>query len=151
MDARNFKMAAEKASFSKKVVIIEEDIPGAKLPRENVEECTVPQLRRWLLCRGAKTSGKKADLVKRFAQTMFLLLIICQGLFLTVQLKFIVRHRLLYGLFKIGCKTGGQSNIFDNNFHSSCFSLHLSPYQSKALVFYDWEIQCKKQCPSPYL
>ncbi|XP_022809544.1 uncharacterized protein LOC111346525 [Stylophora pistillata] len=59
-------MTAEKASFSKKVVIIEEDIPGAKLRRENVEECTVPQLRRWLLCRGAKTSGKKADLVKRY-------------------------------------------------------------------------------------
>ena len=72
MDARNFKMAAEKASCFKKVVLCEEDIPGAKLPRENVEECTVPQLRRWLLCRGAKTSGKKADLVKRFAQTMFI-------------------------------------------------------------------------------
>ena len=70
MDARNFKMAAEKASCSKKVVLCEEDIPRAKLPRENVEECTVPQLRRWLLCGGAKTSGKKADLVKRFAQTM---------------------------------------------------------------------------------
>ena len=70
MDARNFKMAAEKASCSKKVVLCEEDIPGAKLPRENVQECTVPQLRQWLLCRGAKTSGKKADLVKRFAQTV---------------------------------------------------------------------------------
>ncbi|CAH3185351.1 unnamed protein product [Porites evermanni] len=59
-------MAAEKASCSKKVVLCEEDIPRAKLPRENVEECTVPQLRRWLLCGGAKTSGKKADLVKRY-------------------------------------------------------------------------------------
>ncbi|PFX14909.1 hypothetical protein AWC38_SpisGene20902 [Stylophora pistillata] len=58
-------MAAEKAIFSKNV-IIEEDTPGAKLPRENVEECTLPRLRRWLLCRGAKTSGKKADLVKRY-------------------------------------------------------------------------------------
>lgn len=45
MDVRNLKMAAEKVSFSKKVVIIEEDIPGVKLPQENVEEGTVPQLR----------------------------------------------------------------------------------------------------------
>ena len=44
----------------KQIVLTEEDIPGAKLPRGNAEECTVPQLRRWLLCRGAKTSGKKA-------------------------------------------------------------------------------------------
>ena len=61
-------MEAEKTSYSKQVVLCEEDIPGAKLPRENPEECTVPQLRRWLLCRGAKTSGKKVDLVKRFAR-----------------------------------------------------------------------------------
>ena len=54
----------------KQIVLTEEDIPGAKLPRGNAEECTVPQLRRWLLCRGAKTSGKKAELVKRFVFTM---------------------------------------------------------------------------------
>lgn len=54
----------------KQIVLTEEDIPGAKLPRGNAEECTVPQLRRWLLCRGAKTSGKKAELVKRFVCTM---------------------------------------------------------------------------------
>ena len=54
----------------KQIVLTGEDIPGAKLPRGNAEECTVPQLRRWLLCRGAKTSGKKAELVKRFVCTM---------------------------------------------------------------------------------
>lgn len=54
----------------KQIVLTEEDIPGAKLPRGKAEECTVPQLRRWLLCRGAKTSGKKAELVKRFVCTM---------------------------------------------------------------------------------
>ena len=54
----------------KQIVLTEEDIPGAKLPRGNAEECTVPQLRRWLLCRGVKISGKKAELVKRFVCTM---------------------------------------------------------------------------------
>ena len=65
----NLKMAA-KESTCEEIVLTAEDIPGAKLPRENAEECTVPQLRRWLSCRGAKTSGKKAELVKRFVCTM---------------------------------------------------------------------------------
>ena len=40
----------------------EADVPGAILPREIPEECTVKQLQRWLLCRGAKTTGKKMQL-----------------------------------------------------------------------------------------
>ena len=64
----NLKMAAEESV--KQIVLTEEDIPGAKLPRENAEDCTVPQLRRWLSCRGAKTSSKKAELIKRFVFTM---------------------------------------------------------------------------------
>lgn len=70
-------MAAKESTCEvrvKQIALTEEDIPGAKLPRENAEECTVPQLRRWLLCRGAKTSGKKAELVKRFVRTMLFLL-----------------------------------------------------------------------------
>ena len=43
----------------------EEDVPGAILPREKPEECTVKQLQRWLLCRGAKTTGKKTQLGQR--------------------------------------------------------------------------------------
>ena len=42
----------------------EEDIPGAKLPKP-IDECTCGILRRWLLCTGAKTSGKLADLRPR--------------------------------------------------------------------------------------
>ena len=30
-----------------------EDVPGAILPREKTQECTVKQLQRWLLCHGA--------------------------------------------------------------------------------------------------
>ena len=41
------------------------DVPGAILPREKPEECTVKQPQRWLLCRGAKTTGKKTQLIKR--------------------------------------------------------------------------------------
>ena len=37
----------------------EEDAPGAILPREIPEERTVKKLQRWLLYRGAKTTGKK--------------------------------------------------------------------------------------------
>ena len=41
------------------------DVPGAILTREKTEEWTVKQLQRWLLCRGAKTTGKKKQLVQR--------------------------------------------------------------------------------------
>ena len=52
---------------SKKITctLVEEDIPGAALPRESVEKCSMVQLKRWLTCRGAKTSGKKSALVFR--------------------------------------------------------------------------------------
>ena len=36
-----------------------EDVPGAILTREKTEEWTEKQLQRWLLCRGAITTGKK--------------------------------------------------------------------------------------------
>lgn len=44
----------------KDFIIDKNDIPGAKLPKP-IKECTCAVLRRWL-CRGAKTSGKLADL-----------------------------------------------------------------------------------------
>ena len=47
------------------VKLKKEDVPGAILPREKkTEECTVKQLQRWFLCRGAKTTGKKMQLDK---------------------------------------------------------------------------------------
>ena len=45
--------------------LVEDDIPDAALPRESVEERSMVQLRRWLTCRDAKTSGKKSALVFR--------------------------------------------------------------------------------------
>ena len=46
-----------------------EDVPGAILTREKTEEWTVKQLQRWLLCRGAKTTAKKTQLVQRQLRT----------------------------------------------------------------------------------
>ena len=43
----------------------QEDIPGATLSRKTPEECT-EQLQRWLLCRGAKITGKKLELAQRY-------------------------------------------------------------------------------------
>ena len=42
-----------------KCTFVEEDIPDAALPRESEEECSMVQLKRWLTCRGAKTSEKE--------------------------------------------------------------------------------------------
>ena len=63
-------------SNSDDFTIEEEDIPGAKL-QEPAEQCTVAVLKRWLSCHGAKVTGKREDLVKRFVQLyMFVVLFI---------------------------------------------------------------------------
>ena len=46
------------------VVLEETDIPGAMLLKP-VEQCSVAILKRWLLCRGAKISGRKSELIQR--------------------------------------------------------------------------------------
>ena len=46
------------------VKLKEEDMPGAILPREKLEECIVKELQIWLLFRRAKTTGKKTQLVQ---------------------------------------------------------------------------------------
>ena len=59
-------MNGVKAKAAKEDVILTEyDIPGAIFPKETVEACSVGQLKRWLTCRGAKTTGKKSALVNR--------------------------------------------------------------------------------------
>ena len=59
------KVEVIEKSKSESIPLREEDVPGAILPRKIPEECTVKQLQRWLLCRGAKTTGKKLQLVQR--------------------------------------------------------------------------------------
>ena len=46
------------------VILREEDVPGAKLTKSPAS-CSNVELKRWLECRGAKKSGKKAELVER--------------------------------------------------------------------------------------
>ena len=43
----------------------EKDIPGASLDGKSPDDLNVEQLKRWLACRGARRSGKKAELVQR--------------------------------------------------------------------------------------
>ena len=63
VDGNNIKVIENRKSEG--INLREEDVPGAILPRKIPEECTVKQLQRWLLCRGAKTTGKKMQLVQR--------------------------------------------------------------------------------------
>ena len=53
------------------IVLTEDDIPGASLGK-NLDgssrfpsQLTIPELKWWLSCRGARRTGKKADLVTR--------------------------------------------------------------------------------------
>ena len=55
------------------VCLVEDDIPGAQLPRSTPEECSVTQLKRWLLCRSASTTGRKQQLVSRFVASALIL------------------------------------------------------------------------------
>ena len=48
-----------------KVYLNENDVPGAKLKYETIEDHTNFELKRWLECRGLKTGGTKSVLVKR--------------------------------------------------------------------------------------
>ena len=41
------------------------DVPGAALNGQEASSLTIPELKRWLQCHMAPTTGKKADLVAR--------------------------------------------------------------------------------------
>jgi len=43
----------------------EEDVPGASLSGKSAEDLNMEQLKWWLACRGARRSGRKAELVQR--------------------------------------------------------------------------------------
>ncbi|XP_044165910.1 uncharacterized protein LOC122949962 [Acropora millepora] len=51
-------------------ILTESDIPGALLPQETPELCNVVQLKRWLTCRGASTTGRKVELASRVKDHM---------------------------------------------------------------------------------
>ena len=47
------------------MVLTENDIPGASLGDRDPSDLKIPELKRWLACRGAPLKGKKTDLVTR--------------------------------------------------------------------------------------
>lgn len=59
-------MAQFATTSAQNITISTEDdgVPGSKLEREP-EEYTVSQLKRWLKCRGLKTTGLRAELLSR--------------------------------------------------------------------------------------
>ena len=67
---KQLKIAKRKVELTEKkniknLKLREKDVPWTIFPREKQEECTVKQLQRWFLCRRAKTTGKKTQLVQR--------------------------------------------------------------------------------------
>ncbi|CAC5403327.1 unnamed protein product [Mytilus coruscus] len=48
-----------------KIKLTDKDIPGAKIDLNDFESCGNVQLKRWLQCRGVKTSGNKPELIQR--------------------------------------------------------------------------------------
>ncbi|XP_077862466.1 uncharacterized protein LOC144344312, partial [Saccoglossus kowalevskii] len=53
------------AANTNEMSLTEDDVPGAIFLYSLVEKHSVEQLKRWLKCRGLKTSGKKSILIQR--------------------------------------------------------------------------------------
>ena len=66
-----FKHGIHKQFFS--VKLLEDDVPGAKLSHDNIHDCSVMQLKRWLECRNLQVSGNKTTLVERYFKHLFIL------------------------------------------------------------------------------
>ena len=49
----------------KEVILVEDDIPGARLCKP-VEQCSAAILKRWLVCRNARITGTKRELIERY-------------------------------------------------------------------------------------
>jgi hypothetical protein len=49
------------------VKLLETDVPGAQLGENDCENYSVTELRRWLECRGLKTTGKTVGLLATMA------------------------------------------------------------------------------------
>lgn len=47
------------------VYLTEDDVPGAKLCKPEIEAHTKAQLSRWLNCRGLKSTGLRPELIER--------------------------------------------------------------------------------------
>ena len=50
---------------SSQKVLAKNDVAGASLNGRSPSQLTVPQLKRWLQCRGTSTKGRKGNLVAR--------------------------------------------------------------------------------------
>ncbi|XP_044176364.1 uncharacterized protein LOC122959241 [Acropora millepora] len=64
------KMESVVTNVNSSDILTESDIPGALLPHEAPELCNVVQLKRWLTCRGASSTGRKVELVSRVKDYM---------------------------------------------------------------------------------
>ena len=74
--------------------LCEKDVPGASLNERKPNTLKIPELKRWLLCRGASTRGKKADLVLRTVRTKYKP-IMCFRNFITDHILFAGWNRTL--------------------------------------------------------
>ena len=45
--------------------LVEDDVRGASLKGGSPDDLSVPGLKRWLACRGARRHGRKPELVER--------------------------------------------------------------------------------------
>ena len=69
MAATNAKSHENKENFEnfkKKIVLTEDDVPGASLKNKDPQIFHHEPLKRWLKCRGASVGGSRRELLARF-------------------------------------------------------------------------------------
>ena len=53
-------------NFKKKIILTEDDVPGASFKNKDPQIFHNEQLKRWLKCRGASVGGSRRELLTRF-------------------------------------------------------------------------------------
>ncbi|CAC5378406.1 unnamed protein product [Mytilus coruscus] len=64
-DPASYKQSMASTQSYQKVTLTSDDVPGAKINFDDLDNYGNVQLKRWLECRGLKTGGNKSDLVQR--------------------------------------------------------------------------------------
>jgi len=63
---KDFKDFKNSTNNKKRIILTEEDVPGASFKNRNPESCHNEQLKRWLKCRGAAVKGNRTELLSRY-------------------------------------------------------------------------------------
>ena len=63
---KDIQVHSKSENFKDKIVLTEDDLPGASFKNKDPQFFYNEQLKRWLKCRGASVGGSRVELLARF-------------------------------------------------------------------------------------